>query len=297
MKKTLIIVICSVLPIIIFIATTVIIVNKIYSSSLPDGKLLVMNSAIYSEPFEGLSIIDLKSNKTRLISSTGRYSLMDYCKKRNSIFAVSAKNSEIDIPQIYEINLDSKKTIPVKLKISEGEQRQYEYLKCVPNKNAISYSSNGEIYIYDFDTEDESVLINDDGEHSWNKSGTKVLYVSSADFLIHEYNLVTKKDTNLKIDGYAPQYSSDEKFITFFNSKTACVRRISDGFEWVYSKKCYVGEMHFCQDSSRLIMFETTNQSFCGAPYPQLICWDYKADKVKKLDLSYSYNTQFLLID
>ena len=290
-KKILIIGMC------ILFVTTIIVTYNIIDNRLPSGKLIVMNEAINKDKLDGISIINLRTNKTNIISQVGRYSCMDYCEKRNSVYAVSQEDSGES--EIFEISLDNKETQTVKLRVNEDDTRKYEYLKCVPNRNAISYSDNGNIYFYDFDTEKESILISDCHDYSWNKNGTKIIYGNLKDMFIHEFDLTLKKDINLKINGYSPQYSSDEKFINFFkyrgNVSYPCVRRVSDGYEWIY-KNNDVWEICISKDASKLLMRQTSFKWF-GGSYPELIVWDYKKNKVKKLHITYRSNSQYLLIE
>lgn len=123
------------------------------------------------------------------------------------------------------------------------------------------------------------------------------LYGNKKDMLIHEYSLATKKDRNLEIDGYAPQYSPDEKYLVFDKYKGSstypCVMRISDGYEWIYENS-NVWQMQFSKDASKLLFCEPNNNSF-DQSIQQIVFWDYKNEKVKRLQIVYRSNSPFLL--
>lgn len=293
-KKSIIIILVSCI-----VFTLILTFGYIYLSDFyPKSKIIVINNSInHDVTNEGISIIDLSNHKLDTISTLNKYDYIDYCRKRNSIYAVR-KDKNRKIAQIFEINLINKKTTLLDIRLSNSAVRNFNNIKCVPNKNAVSYSDKGGIYIYDLDSKNESVVIGGEGEHSWNSNGTKILYCSTRDYMIHEFEVNKRIDKNLNINGYEPQYSIDEKYITYKrnegNESFPCVSQLSTEREWVYKKAGI--QCSFFKDTSKILIREFNN-STVNPRNQQLVLWDFRNNKSIKLPILYNDYGSFVLID
>lgn len=177
---------------------------------------MLFDSTIYSQEKDGITIYNVKSNKSEIIYENHDSFLFNavFSKdKKKVLFAVSADG-------IYNYILESKQVALIYNLKTDKRIKWGDYLKYIPNSNNISYinsinQSDENFYVYDIEKSKLNIMFKFDKaikSYCWKSTGDEILF----DDYINTYSYSFKTgETKQLFEGRNAVYSNDDRYIAY----------------------------------------------------------------------------------
>ena len=251
------------------------------------GQIIIYNS---NKEVHGLAVIDFSLGITQNIFKDKGSGSFDYSSERDKIVVFIYKHSPQDIEGIYEYDLKTA-SLTLLMEASSTADPFAEYyadIRYIPNENAISYKLGGKLYIYDFDKQEESRIIEFTGVYSWNNDGEYFLYDSKS--MINKYCIETGQTEEL-FSGINPELSKSNKYIAYQERNEdgkyiLIIKDLSTGEKWFSEKDAVFRGYRFSPDEKYVIFTRSDNSSLASLANSMLLdfyVWDFQKGDVKKI--------------
>ncbi len=220
----------------------------VFVKSLP-GEVILPN--ISTNDDTGILIINMHDGTERQILKGLKFTLGEWNRDKKKIllfndYYISGFVTSSDY-SVFEYDIEKSVMRPILKEVHYTSRHEinYERIRYIPGKNAISYifadgyklhDYRNYLHIYDLDRKKDEKLFRTSSYYSWDSNGTSIYYnpmkAYAVDNHIFEYNVMTKETKEL-FTGYTPECSHNGEYIAYtkYNGDLV-VREMKNGKEW-----------------------------------------------------------------